>query len=49
MSEWIGLIAGIEQYAKDEGCAAFRIFGRSGWLRALEGYRLKHVIIEKRL
>lgn len=49
MPDWIGLISRIEQYAKDEGCTAFRIYGRRGWLRALKDYRLKHVIIEKAL
>jgi hypothetical protein len=49
MSRWLPLIAGIESYAKNEGCACVRIFGRKGWLRALEGYRAKHIVLDKEL
>jgi hypothetical protein len=49
MSRWLRLIAGIEVYAKNEGCSCVRIFGRKGWLRALEGYRAKCVILNKEL
>ena len=49
MSRWLPLIAGIENYAKDEDCICVRIFGRKGWLRALEGYRAKYIISEKEL
>lgn len=47
MGRWVGLIEKIEKYAKDEGCTSTRIIGRRGWLRALEGYQMKHVILEK--
>lgn len=47
MGRWVGLIEKIETYAKDEGCTNTRIIGRRGWLRALEGYQMKHVILEK--
>lgn len=43
------LIEGLEKYAKDEGCAAVRINGRSGWQRVLSGYRTRQVVIEKAL
>lgn len=49
MSRWTPLIAGIEAYAKNEGCKCVRIFGRKGWLRALAGYREKQVILDKEL
>jgi hypothetical protein len=49
MARWLPLIGGIEDYAKAEGCRCVRIFGRKGWLGALEGYRQRHVIIEKAL
>lgn len=46
---WLPLFARIEQYAKDEGCSSMRIYGRKGWKRVLDGYRVKHVILEKTL
>jgi hypothetical protein len=49
MPRWLGLIGGIEQFAKDEGCQYVRIFGRKGWLRALDGYEQRHVILDKEL
>jgi hypothetical protein len=49
MSRWLPLIAGIENYARDEGCSCVRIFGRKGWLRALEGYRERHIVLDKEL
>lgn len=48
-SDWLHLLGGIETYAKDEGCRSFRIYGRKGWLRALEGYREMAIVIEKGL
>jgi hypothetical protein len=49
MSRWLPLIAGIENYARDEGCARVRILGRKGWLRVLDGYRAKYIILDKEL
>jgi len=49
MARWLPLIKGIEAYAKDEGCHCVRIFGRRGWLRALDGYEQKYIIIDKDL
>jgi hypothetical protein len=46
---WVHLFKKIEQYAKDEGASAMRIYGRRGWERVLDGYRVEHVILEKRL
>lgn len=46
---WLPLFARIEQYAKDEGCRRVRIFGRRGWERVLDGYRVKHVVLERQL
>jgi hypothetical protein len=46
---WLPLFARIEQYAKDEGCKTMRIFGRKGWQRVLDGYRVEHVVLEKAL
>jgi len=49
MRQWLPLLAPIENYARAEGCAAMRIMGRAGWARVLKGYRVKRVILEKRL
>jgi hypothetical protein len=49
MQQWLPLIAGIEKYAKAEGCKALRIFGREGWLRALDGYQKRAIVIDKEL
>lgn len=47
MKRWLPLIGQIENYARNEGCARVRIYGRKGWLRALDGYRQQHVIMDK--
>jgi hypothetical protein len=49
MARWLPLINHIEAYAKDEGCRCVRIFGRKGWLRVLEGYEEKHIIMDREL
>lgn len=46
---WLPLIDGIEDFAKQEGCAEMRIYGRKGWERALKGYRSRHVVLGKDL
>ena len=46
---WLPLFRHIEEYAKAEGCRTMRIFGRRGWERALDGYRVEHVVLEKAL
>jgi hypothetical protein len=46
---WPPLIAGIEQFAKDEGCAAVRIIGRKGWQRILAHYRANYVVMDREL
>lgn len=47
--DWSVLISGLERFASDEGCRAVRIYGRRGWLRALESYREKYVVMDKEL
>ena len=49
MRLWLPLLAKIESYAKAEGCACVRIYGRKGWHRVLDGYRIDHVILGKAL
>ena len=46
---WLPLFAKIEKYATDEGATTMRIYGRRGWERVLEGYRVEHVILERSL
>lgn len=48
-ARWLPLLDGIEDYARKEGCAEMRIFGRKGWERVLSGYRAQHVILGKDL
>lgn len=48
-ARWLPLLGGIEDYARKEGCAGMRIYGRKGWERALRGYRARHVILQKEL
>jgi hypothetical protein len=47
MHRWLPLISKIETYAKAEGCTRTRIVGRRGWMRVLEGYEMKNVILDK--
>ncbi len=49
MKRWLPLIEQIETYAKAEGCARLRIYGRKGWLYVLDGFEQKHVIMDKEL
>lgn len=41
------LIESLEDYAKNEGCVAMRIYGRIGWQRLLKGYGVRSVVLEK--
>ena len=49
MKRWLPLIEQIEAYARNEACKRVRIYGRKGWLRALDGYEEKHIIMDKEL
>jgi hypothetical protein len=49
MKRWLPFIGQIESYARREGCARVRIYGRKGWLRMLAGYAQKHIIMDKEL
>jgi hypothetical protein len=46
---WLPLLEKIETYARNEGAKCVRIYGRRGWERALTGYRVEHVVLEKAL
>jgi len=47
MADWLPLLSRLEAYGKSEGCEAVRIYGRRGWLRALDGFRESAVILDK--
>lgn len=49
MPRWVSLISEIEKFATNESCRYVRIYGRKGWLRALDGYAERHVILDKDL
>lgn len=46
---WLPLLSQIESYAERERCERVRLFGRRGWLRALEGYSVSNVVLDKHL
>lgn len=48
-ARWIALRRKLEDYARHEGCARMRIYGRKGWTRVLPDYRVTRVILEKEL
>jgi hypothetical protein len=48
-ARWLHLLEQIEEYARDEGCAAMGIIGRRGWERTLPAYRRRAVILERSL
>lgn len=49
MRTWVHLRAGIEEYAKREGCGRVIVEGRGGWARMLPDYRMIGVTLEKRI
>ncbi|MGJ4954627.1 hypothetical protein ACQR1H_03210 [Bradyrhizobium sp. HKCCYLRH2015] len=46
---WAGLLDKIEDWARAEGAAMVRIFGRKGWVRRLKHYRVSNVVLERGL
>jgi GNAT superfamily N-acetyltransferase len=46
---WQHLLAGIEDWARSEGCARMRSIARVGWARVYPEYRQTHALIEKGL
>lgn len=49
MTRWIGLIAEIEIWARDNDCTQVQIFGRKGWERMLPQYDNAKVVLVKKL
>lgn len=47
MDRWFDLLEGIEEWAKAEGAALVRIYGRPGWARMLKSYRVSNVVLER--
>ena len=47
LEAWRHLPAGIEEYARAEGCVKTVLGGREGWERVLVGYRRTWVTLEK--
>ena len=49
LANWIGLIEGVEDWARAEGCVKVEIVGRRGWSRVLPEYDIAQYVLEKRL
>ena len=51
-AKWISLLDDLERYHKEHlGCVEMQAIARPGWKRELQqrGYRMSHVLVEKRL
>lgn len=46
---WPVLIETIETYARGEGCAITRIYGRKGWQRVLKNYKVTRVVMDREI
>lgn len=49
LANWLPLLAQIEAWAKAEGAAKVRIFGRIGWADVLQNYDVTNVVLERQL
>jgi hypothetical protein len=49
MSNWVGNLSVIEEWAKSKGCVNIKAICRPGWERVLKDYHRTHVVLEKRL
>lgn len=49
--DWLQLLEQIEEWAKNNECAAVEPVARPGWQKVLapKGYRMTHVVLEKEL
>jgi hypothetical protein len=47
--DWRAIWAGIERWARSQGCAAVEIRGRPGWARHLNDYRATMIFFSKEL
>ena len=48
-ARWLHFIDRIESSARERGCIAIELTGRKGWARMLPQYRLKAVVLERKL
>ncbi|ACF01574.1 conserved hypothetical protein [Rhodopseudomonas palustris TIE-1] len=46
-SRWIDLLPAIECFARQQGAAVVRFFGRRGWAAVLDDYRVSAVVMER--
>lgn len=49
LEQWIGWLPIVEDWAKENGATEFRIYGRIGWLRRLNGFRAEYTKMVKQL
>jgi hypothetical protein len=51
MKDWLHLLDDLEGWARKQGCTGMQLWGRPGWMRALNeyGYERKLVIMNKEL
>lgn len=47
LKEWSAMHSKVEEYARAEGCVRVILRGRVGWQRALEGFTVRNVQLEK--
>jgi hypothetical protein len=49
MSRWLSHIETIEGWARTQGAAKIRLYGRKGWARKLKNYLVSNVVLERLL
>jgi hypothetical protein len=48
LDDWVGHIDALSDWARDQGCEKFKIYGRIGWARKL-GFNIIHTEMERDL
>jgi hypothetical protein len=46
---WQASLPVVEQWATSQGCQRIRVYGRIGWMKHLQGYAVKGVILDRNL
>jgi len=49
LNGWIKYLPIVEEWAKNEGCAEMRIYGRHGWSRHLPDFQVEYTKMSKRI
>ena len=49
MSEWIGDLSILEEWAKSQGCHYIDLYGRRGWKKLLKEYKEDCILLRKKL